>query len=157
MASSVPFFHSQARPLQARVVCTVLRQGSCYSPIPIIPWSSTHILQLQWSENDQCAVNVVQRGEMSIHCACEEYWMLRSSTRLQESVAEVPRLRWPKDVHTYFSLLTTVPLEPSRDNSKSRELIQFLQHLKLLFCMVKRHDYKQHHRKCLCSMHESSI
>lgn len=62
----------------ASMCSTALQQGSCYSPLTVRPWSPTHILQLQWSENDQCCRSSSVGGGMSIHLACEEYGVRRS-------------------------------------------------------------------------------
>ena len=77
MASSVPFFHGQARPLQARVVRSSGR-APVIAPCPSVPDRPPTYC----SYSDQkmiSAVEAVQRGEMSIRRACEEYGVPRST------------------------------------------------------------------------------
>ena len=77
MASSVPFFHGQARPLQARVV-----RSSGRAPVVAPCQSAPDRPPAYCSYSNQqmiSAVETVQRGEMSIRRACEEYGVPRST------------------------------------------------------------------------------
>ena len=83
IASSVSFIHGQAQPLQARVIRSSSRApvvASCLSA-PDRPPTYCSYSDLKMVS----AVEAVQRGEMSIRRACEEYGVPRST--LQDKVS----------------------------------------------------------------------
>ena len=82
MASSVPFLHGQARPLQSRMV-----RSSGRAPI-VVPCASSRDRPQYQQYAAECmlkAVEAVQRGDISIRRAAEEYGVPR--TTLQDKLS----------------------------------------------------------------------